>query len=134
VRTRAVHALHIPPPDVRNSGLPSRPHRAQAGTARTEPQAMSSAASLPASGGAPCRSMSGSAASAEASSRSAAGVTATASTASAAVRADSDPPAVMTCRISASRRHCGHAGACRLPPGSTWPAGHRAVTVRRVRG
>jgi hypothetical protein len=120
-------------PGVRNSGLPFRPHRAQAGTARTDPRAMSSAASLPAAGGAPCRIMSGSAASAEASSRSAAGFAATASTASAAVHAGSVPSTAMTCRISVSRRHRGQAGACRVPPGSSWPAGQRAVTARRDR-
>ena len=55
----------MPPPAVRNSGLPSRPQRAQAGIVReTEPRAMSSAASLPATGGAPCRSMPGAAGSA----------------------------------------------------------------------
>jgi hypothetical protein len=100
----------------------------------TEPRAISSAASLPAMGGAPRRSMSGPAASAAASSRSAAGVAAAASTAAAAALAGSVPSTEMTCLISASRRHFGHAAACRRPPGSSWPAGQRAVTVRRARG
>jgi len=52
--------------------------------------------------------MSGPAASAAASSRSTAGLVATASTAAAASPAGSDPSAVTTYRISASRRQAAH--------------------------
>ena len=59
--------------------------RGKKGTVKAvDPRAISSAASRPATGGAPCWSMSGSAASAEVSSRSTAGLVATASTAAAA--------------------------------------------------
>jgi hypothetical protein len=62
------HRWHTPPPAPRNSGLPVRPQTAHAGGVRAvEPRAISSAASRPASGGAPEVSAAGSAASAAAS-------------------------------------------------------------------
>ena len=65
---QARHRWQTPPPSPRNSGLPVRPQAAHAGMASVpEPRAMSSAASLPATGGAPAARASGSAASASAS-------------------------------------------------------------------
>lgn len=61
------HLWQAPPPSPRNSGFPVRPQDAHAGTARAEPRLISSAASLPATGGAPLESAPGSAASAVAS-------------------------------------------------------------------
>ena len=53
-RCQARHRWHTPPPSPRNSGLPARPQTAHAGMARAaEPRAISSAASRPATGGAP---------------------------------------------------------------------------------
>ena len=77
--------------------------------------------------------MSGSAASAAASSRSTAGLAATASTAAATSVAASDPSAVITCWISASRRQPGQ-GRRRPWPVSPWPAGQRAVTALTGQG
>ena len=88
-RTR--HRWHTPPPSPRNSGLPARPQTAHAGTARVaEPRAISSAASRPATGGAPAVSAAGSAASASASCRRACPPGATASTAASITAAGSD--------------------------------------------
>ena len=58
----------MPPPGVRNSGIPSRPQRAhRGGASAAEPRAISSDTRCPAAGGAPCRSMPGPAAAAAAS-------------------------------------------------------------------
>jgi hypothetical protein len=65
---QARHRWQTPPPWPRNSGRPVRPQAPHAGTARVaEPRAISSAASLPATGGAPAASAPGSAVSATAS-------------------------------------------------------------------
>ena len=55
------HRWHTPaPPSPRNSGLPDRPQTAHAGTVTVaEPRAASSAASRPATGGAPALSAAG---------------------------------------------------------------------------
>ena len=106
---RAAHGLHMAPAAVRVSGIPARPQRAQAGgVSAADPRAISSPASRPATGGAPWRSMSRSAVSAAARSRNTAGLVATASTAAAISLAGSDPSAVITYWINASRRQAAH--------------------------
>jgi hypothetical protein len=100
---------------------------------RTDPRAVSPVASRPATGGAPCRSMSGSAASAAASSRSTAGLVVTASTAAAASLAGSGSSPAITCWISVSRRQAAHG---RRAPWlvSSWSSGQRATTAVPGRG
>jgi len=60
-------------------------------------------------------------------------VVVTASTAAEASLAGSDPSAVITYRISASRRQAAH-GRRRPWLVSSWPAGQRAVTALTGRG
>jgi hypothetical protein len=126
---QARHRWHTPPPSPRNSGLPARPQTVHAGMARAaEPQVISSAASRPATGGAPAASAPGSAASASASCRRACPPGATASTAASITARGSDGSAADTAATTFSRRQRGHG----RPPsgqGSSCPAGQRPATA-----
>ena len=102
------HRWHTPPPVPRNSGLPVRPQTAHAGGARAvEPRAISSAASRPASGGAPTASAAGSAASAAASRDIASLVGAIVSTAASITRRGSKRSAAATVSATMSLRQSG---------------------------
>jgi hypothetical protein len=91
---QARHLWQAPPPSLRNSGRPVRPQATHAATARAaEPRLISSAASLPATGGAPQASAAGSAARALASWSSACPPGATTRTAASITGRGSEPSA-----------------------------------------
>jgi len=102
------HRWHTPPPGLRNSGLPVRPQTAHAGgVMAVEPRAISSAASRPASGGAPEASAAGSAASAAARRDIASLVGAAVSTAASITGRGSDRSAAAAISTTMSLRQSG---------------------------
>lgn len=114
---------HTPVVPTRTSGRPVRPHTAQAGTARLDPRARSSATSRPTTGGAPARTTAGPACKAAVRWRATAGLVMVASTASPTWSSDSSGQTAATTATIASGRRSPISAWDRPRPWLVWAAG-----------